>query len=61
MGNAIAGQRNGNCDERNTGHNYDADVMARTAMFEKLMAQPVATVASVVPTAPSPTGFHIQP
>jgi hypothetical protein len=35
--------------------------MARKAVFEKLMAQPVATVASVMPTAASPTGFHIPP
>jgi hypothetical protein len=46
MGNAIAGQRNGNCDERTTGHNYGADVMARKELFEKLMAQPAATAAS---------------
>jgi hypothetical protein len=44
MGNAIAGQHNGDCDEHTAGGNYGADVMARKALFEQLMAQP-ATAA----------------
>jgi|SRR5215472_6403959 hypothetical protein len=37
MAGAIAGARNGDSDQRTTGHNYGADVMARMALFESLM------------------------
>ena len=38
MGNAIAGQRNGDSDQRTAHGNYGADVMARMAIFQQLMA-----------------------
>lgn len=46
MGNAIAGQHNGDSDQRTTGRNYGADVMRRKALFEQLLAQPAATAAA---------------
>lgn len=46
MGNAIAGQHNGDSDLRTTGHNYGADVMARKTVFEKLLAQPAAATTA---------------
>ncbi len=45
MGNAIAGARSGDSDQRTTGHNYGADVLARKALFEQVIGQ-AATGAS---------------
>ena len=38
MGNAIAGERNGDRDLRATQGNYGADVMARMAIFQQITA-----------------------
>lgn len=38
MGNAIAGQRNGDSDQRTAHGTYGADVMARMAIFRQLIA-----------------------
>jgi hypothetical protein len=43
MGNAIAGQRNGDSDQRTTHGNYGADVMARMAIFQQLASPAPAT------------------
>lgn len=42
MGNAMAGQRNGDSDQRTAHGNYGADVVARMAIFQQLTAPALA-------------------
>lgn len=47
MGNAIAGERNGDSDRHTTQGNYGGDVMARMTIFQQLTAPAVADAESV--------------